>query len=221
MGERCHRAPATSAASPYGRLPCGRGGAGLTPPTPRTAHFLPPTSPGPPERQHSQEEAHPAHLHRAPDLCPGEDLRADQVLGGSREGAAGILAGDDRVTGQGECVKDKKVSAWQRGAPLSWQPQLSGRPSWCLGTACPPNPGDGNNDPNTKWLSSPEPCSESLMCSSPFKPHSNLAVGLITHLTGEETISAEPLAPGHWLVSEYPGLEGSNLMPAPPPHGRG
>lgn len=155
------------------------------------------------------------------DLCPGEDLRADQVLGGSREGAAGILAGDDRVTGQGECVKDKKVSAWQRGAPLSWQPQLSGRPSWCLGTACPPNPGDGNNDPNTKWLSSPEPCSESLMCSSPFKPHSNLAVGLITHLTGEETISAEPLAPGHWLVSEYPGLEGSNLMPAPPPHGRG
>ncbi|KAG7231458.1 hypothetical protein INR49_011670 [Caranx melampygus] len=43
----------------------------------------------------------PAHLLRAADLRPGENLRADQVPGGTGAGSAGLLPGHDGEPGQG------------------------------------------------------------------------------------------------------------------------
>lgn len=62
------------------------------------------TSASPPG-QGRQEEAHPAHLQRAANLRPGENLRADQVSGRSGAGEAGVRPGDDRVASEGKVLR--------------------------------------------------------------------------------------------------------------------
>lgn len=56
-------------------------------------------------RQRRQEEAHPTDLLRPPDLCSGEDVRADKVLGRSRAGKAGLRLRDVRESSEGECCQ--------------------------------------------------------------------------------------------------------------------
>ncbi|KAL6456788.1 hypothetical protein MHYP_G00353320, partial [Metynnis hypsauchen] len=51
-------------------------------------------------RDGGQKETHQAHVQWTPDLRPGENLRADQILSRTRESQTGIFTGHDRVTGQ-------------------------------------------------------------------------------------------------------------------------
>ena len=43
-----------------------------------------------------------AHLFWSADICPGKDVRADEILGGARAGQAGLRPRHDRVASQGE-----------------------------------------------------------------------------------------------------------------------
>lgn len=52
--------------------------------------------------QGRQEEAHEAHVQRATDLRARENIRTDQVPGGSGTGETRVRAGHDRITGEGE-----------------------------------------------------------------------------------------------------------------------
>lgn len=49
-----------------------------------------------------QEEAHQTNFQWASDICSGENLRADKVLGRTWESEAGLFSGHDRVTSQGK-----------------------------------------------------------------------------------------------------------------------
>ena len=48
-------------------------------------------------RPRREEETHEADVFRATDLRAGEDLRADQVLGGTRTSQACLRARDDGI----------------------------------------------------------------------------------------------------------------------------
>lgn len=52
--------------------------------------------------QGRQEEAHPSDVQRSADFCPGENVRADQILGGTGARQAGVRPRHDRVTSEGE-----------------------------------------------------------------------------------------------------------------------
>lgn len=54
--------------------------------------------------QGRQEEAHASDVQRSADFRPGENVRADQVLGGTGARQAGVRPRHDRVTSEGECV---------------------------------------------------------------------------------------------------------------------
>ena len=52
--------------------------------------------------QRREEETHETHVLGPADLCPGEDFRTNEILGGAREGSLGLFTGDDGESGQGE-----------------------------------------------------------------------------------------------------------------------
>lgn len=52
--------------------------------------------------QRWEEETHETHVLGPADLCPGEDFRTNEILGGAREGSLGLFVGDDGESGQGE-----------------------------------------------------------------------------------------------------------------------
>ena len=53
--------------------------------------------------QGREEEAHAAHVLWPADICFGEDVRTDKVLGGARAGKVSVRTGHVRESGQGEC----------------------------------------------------------------------------------------------------------------------
>lgn len=52
-----------------------------------------------------QKETHTADVQWASDLCPGENLWADQIPSGTRESETGLLAGHDWITGQSKTAQ--------------------------------------------------------------------------------------------------------------------
>lgn len=54
--------------------------------------------------QGRQEEAHASDVQRSADIRSRENIRTDQVLGGTGARQAGVRPRHDRVTSEGECV---------------------------------------------------------------------------------------------------------------------